>query len=60
MVSFQRLIKKKATILFDVSAITFLKTLLYIPMHFHNLAYSIFTTFYRVDEYIKILQTERN
>ena len=52
--------KKKTTILFDVSAIAFFKTLLYISMHFHNLEYSLSTTFYKVYEYIKMSQTERN
>ena len=58
--SFYRLIEKKTTILFDVLRIAFFKTLAYISMHFHSLAYSVPATFYKLYEYIKISQTERN
>ena len=38
----------------------FLKTLIYISMHFRNLAYLASTISYKFYEDIKILKTERN
>ena len=61
MVSFQRLIEKKTTILFDVSAIVFFNiTSLLINAFFYNITYSMSATFFEVNECIKISPTERN